>query len=139
MIKINENDYGTISVEDNVLSNLIYEEIQKMSPYMFVCTKQGKSIVGVYKLASEKFIHPVEIDRRSEGVSIKFYVIVRFGESIKSLSNIIFDRIEEIFDMFSLDKPTMITMHVKGIYSKQISPRNSEIVRRYDSETDTTR
>ena len=103
MIKINENDYGTISVEDNVLSNLIYEEIQKMSPYMFVCTKQGKSIVGVYKLASEKFIHPVEIDRRSEGVSIKFYVIVKFGESIKSLSNIIFDRIEEILiDQFLL-------------------------------------
>lgn len=116
MGQISRNEYGTIAVNDQALTNMIIDELLEMSDSIILCNKKGKII----KHKPTPFIEPdyhdaVIITDTIKESSIKIYVIVVFGKSISSVADELFERIGAIYDSLQHKKPGIVKFRVRGM------------------------
>lgn len=116
MGQISRNDYGSIVVNDQVLTNLIIDEMLNMSDSIILCNKKGRII----KDKPTPFIEPdyhdaVIITDTIKENSVKLYVIVVFGKSISSVADELFARIGAIYDSLQHRKPDVVKFRVRGM------------------------
>lgn len=133
MSVIVRNDYGAIAVNKGVIERMIVEDMLSMSDVIMLSNKKGKPI----KEKPTPFIDPdyydaVEVTDKKDQVSVKIYVVVKFGNNISRLADRIFDSVEKDFAMLRLDKPSVISVKVRGIagiMNDEIVKRTIDIVR----------
>lgn len=131
MAVITKNDYGTIAINNKLLSKLVVDELLSMQGMVFLCNKKGR----INKKKPTPFIDPdyydaVEIDEISQDrISVKVYLVLRFNTNIKKITNRIFDKIEDSFKIFNLASPIEITISYKGIQAETKSKKRLEIKR----------
>jgi uncharacterized alkaline shock family protein YloU len=94
MSVIVRNDYGAIAVNKGVIERMIVEDMLSMSDVIMLSNKKGKPI----KEKPTPFIDPdyydaVEVTDKKDQVSVKIYVVVRFGNNISRLADRIFDSV----------------------------------------------
>lgn len=130
MSVITRNDYGAIAVNKGVIERMIIADLLGMSDSLQLCTKKGKPIKEKpTPLIDPDYFDAVEVSEKRDAVSVRIYIIVKFGNNISQLADNIFDSVESGFDMLRLGKPASITVKVRGIMSDGIVKRNIDIVR----------
>lgn len=131
MSVIERNEYGAVGVNKSVIEKMIIEDLLELSDSLILCNKKGKPI----KEKPTPWIDPdqydaIEVtDKRGE-VDVKIYIIARHGSNISKLSDKIFDSIGQTFELLRLDKPSSISVKVRGIMSNELVKRNIEVVRK---------
>lgn len=127
--RITENEFGIIDIHRDVLARLVVDKIADMDAFVVPCNKKGKPLKRkMFSIDDLENSVDVKINNRNE-ITVRVYLLSRFGESINQISNELFDSIESEFEKLSIAKPKTITAYIKGVMAKQIIERNIEVTR----------
>ena len=134
MAVINRNEHGAIALNNKVLSKMIIEELLDMQSLIIMCNKKGKIIKdNPTPIIDPDYYDAVDVSETTKGgMQVKIYLISRIGSNISDLSNNIFNKIENCFEVFKLNKPNLITIYYKGIISDYNSKKRIQVMRRND-------
>ena len=133
MSVITRNNYGAIAVNKGVIERMIVEDMLAMDDALMLSNKKGKPI----KEKPTPFIDPdyydaIEVSDKKDQVTVKIYIVARFGNNISATADRIFDAVEKDFAMLRLSKPSVISVKIRGIsgiMKDEIVKRNIDIVR----------
>ena len=133
MSVIVRNSYGAIAVNKGVIERMIIEDMLAMSDSLIMCNKSAKPI----KDKPTPFIDPdyfdsVEVSDKKDFIKVKVYIIVKFGNNISDVADMLFETIENDFLLLKLRKPDVIKIKVRGIMSDELVKRNIDVVRDND-------
>lgn len=122
MYKIN-NEAGDISFPLTLISEIISDCVQKMKGDVFLSTSRAKLIK--YGTSSES--NSIITDFSDGNISVKVYVVIRFGAGIAKTTKKLMRDIETSLETFLGKKPKKVLVHVSGVISKRIAKRNIEV------------
>ena len=99
-------------------------------------TKKGRQIGSDAKFSISDFAGAIEIEPSLNGdnVDIEFSVIMKFGTSIRSLTDALSDYIADTILQKQNKRPNQIKIRITGVKSRQIARRNLEVIKRYEPE-----
>lgn len=128
-----KNEYGNITISDSVIANIIIEEIAKYNGRVLITNSKGKSVSRLYKTMGGSPATNIETVIDENGLlSIKFYIVLKFGMSIKHSTEYIIDDIAKEIELATGKLPKKITVVVSGVLSKRLARRNIEVERVYE-------
>lgn len=133
MAVVIRNEYGAIAVNRMVLNRMVIEQLLEIEDLVILCNKKGVPIKkNPTPFIDYDYYDAVDLYEKKHDVKLKIFLIAveKLGKNILDITEEIMNRIEESFEMLKLNKPSKITIYVKGIMTDQISKRNIEIVRR---------
>ena len=133
MSVILRNKYGAIAVNKGVIERMIIEDMLGMDSAIMLSNKKGKPI----KEKPTPFIDPdyydaVDVSEKKGEVKVKLYIVVKYGNNISRTAERIFSAVENDFETLRLEKPSRISIKVRGIsgvMNDEIVKRNIDIVR----------
>lgn len=134
MAIITKNEYGTVAINNKMLSKLVVDELLTMQSIVYMCNKKGKAI----KKKPTPFIDPdfydsVEVkEKASNGLEVTVYLVLRFSTNISKITNRLFDKIENAFEIFNIKQPTTIVISYKGIDATYKSKKNLKVKRTFN-------
>jgi uncharacterized alkaline shock family protein YloU len=115
-----KTEYGTINLDKAVIGKIILEAIDDFKGKVIISNHKGK----VSRYGASEDSSSFEIDLDGKVLNIRFFIIIKFGTSIKKVSNQLIQSIKkDINEMLGIET-TNITIVVTGISSKQIVRRN---------------
>lgn len=131
-----ETKIGNIYFSKDILNRIIHEAVARCDGKVELNNYKGKYMNMVPGLASKMKMNMyseeaggVEIKELEEGLEICVYIVVKFGTSIKRVTNIIIDFIYENVEKITGHKPNKVTVIVTGTSSKNIARRHIEVSR----------
>lgn len=133
MSVILRNDYGAIAVNKVVIERMIIEDMLDLDSLLMLSDKKGRPI----KEKPTPFIDPdyydaVDVSEKKGEVKVKIYVVAKYRANISDTAEKIFNTVERVFSTLRLDKPSKISIKVRGIagvINDEIVKRNIDIVR----------
>ena len=130
---IRSNEYGTVSVNNSVLSKLIVDNMLSMSNLLVPCNRRGKVLRRGFFSGFNEMLNSVEISDNSGNFIVKVYFVLLENSKYEQSAKALFDMIEDDFELLNLDRPIKLIANVKGIIRNQIlSKKDTEIVRQND-------
>lgn len=127
------NDFGTISVLDNAISDIIIDEIKKYGGRIDITNSRGKAVPKLYKSVGGSAAANIQIDTDDdERLDIKLHIVLKFGMSIKKTTDEIAENIRKQINLATGKNPARITLIITGVVSKKFARRNIEVVKTYD-------
>ena len=133
MSVIVRNSYGAIAVNKGVIERMIIEDMLSMGSFLMLSNKKGKPIKEKpTPIIDPDYYDAVEVSEKKDQVNVKIYIVVRKGQNISETADRIFEAVENDFEMLRLDKPSSISVKVRGIEGSMngvIVKRNIDIVR----------
>lgn len=130
-----DTELGEIAVSDIMFAQVISEcfKSETCLGRVFPATKKGRQIGSDQKYSISEFASHIETEKSFDGesVDLTFSVIVKFGTSIRSLTDVLGDDIAEKIQQKLGQKPRQITIRITGVKSRQIARRNLEVIKRY--------
>ena len=131
-------ELGKITVSDLIFAQIIEKsfKLSECRDKVWPANLKGKQIGNEQKFNLSDFAHEIEVESSSDEInfSLTFNVIIRFGASIKQITNAMSDYISDTILQKQGKRPEMIKIRVVGVKSKQIGKRNVEVVHRYEAE-----
>lgn len=117
-----KNEKGTVSLNKNIIGNIVVQAMSEFQDKVFLCNQKGKLMPEDPRNAAM-----MDIVFEEGEFTVKFYILIRFGTSINAVTNKIIDAIyEDIKSTLDL-RPQKVTAVVLGIVSKQVAKRNIEV------------
>lgn len=133
-----ETELGTITVSNLLFAQIIADsfKLDECKGKVWPSTKKGKQIGSDMKFNLSDFAGAIEVEDSAsgDGIDIEFNVIVKFGTSIRSVSEAIADEVAKSIEQKHGRKPNRIKIRVAGVKSKQIAKRNLEVIKCYGTE-----
>ncbi len=133
MSVIVRNSYGAIAVNKGVIERMIIEDMLGMGAFLMLSNKKGKPIKEKpTPIIDPDYFDAVEVSEKKDEVKVKIYIVVKKEKNISETADRIFETVEKDFEMLRLDKPSSITVKVRGIEGTMngvIVKRNIDIVR----------
>ena len=127
------NSYGAIAVNKGVMERMIIEDMLGMGAFLMLSNKKGKPIKEKpTPIIDPDYFDAVEVSEKKDEVKVKIYIVVKREKNISETADRIFETVEKDFEMLRLDKPSSITVKVRGIEGTMngvIVKRNIDIVR----------
>ena len=124
------NELGKIRISNNIFAEIILDSFALNIGKVWPATKKGKQIGKEDKSNTYDFGSTIEASEEYGELCLKFYIIIKFGVSIKDLTNKIFDyvfaRIKEAYGK----EPGKVIIVISGIKSKKIAAREIEVTRK---------
>lgn len=129
-----ETKYGKISFSQNIINRIVVEAVEKTNGKAFVLNYKGKYMNVVPGIASKMNIYDeeaggIEIISAGTGIALRVYIVIKFGSSIKQVTNEIIDYIYEETEKIMGERPEKVTVVITGIVSKNIARRHIEVSR----------
>lgn len=126
---------GEIAVSDILFAQVISEcfKSETCQGRVFPATRKGRQIGSNQRYSLSEFAGHIETEKSADGesVDLTFSIIVKFGTSIRSLTDVLGDDIAESLEKRLGQKPRQITIRITGVKSRQIARRNLEVIKRY--------
>ena len=130
-----ETDLGTISVSNILFAQIIAESFEQEAcrGKVWPATRKGRQIGNDQKYSISEFASHIEAEPSFDksSVDLEFSVIVKFGASIRRLTDAVCDYIADELYKKQGKKPCQITVHISGVKSRQTARRSLEVVKRY--------
>lgn len=132
MLLEKNNELGKISISNNVFAQIIKDSLELCRGRVWPATKKGKQIGNEWKFNLSDFASTVEVKGKDQdnNFELRFYVITKFGSSIKSITDVIMDSIFEKIKSTTGEYPNEVTIVVVGVKSRLIAKREIEVVRK---------
>lgn len=129
-----ETKLGDIHFSSNIVNKIAEKAVESCG---------GKAMLHNYKSALkdvmpimaskmnlyDESVASVEVTNSDDGYSMKVYVVIKFGASIKAVTKEIIDSIYDNAEVIIGHKPEKVTVVVTGVVSKNIAKRHIEVSR----------
>lgn len=124
---------GRISFSDRVVATEIIDVIdtKEYDELIWLSTTKGRFLLEEDVIPSSDSLKNIEISFDNKQFSIKYYAIVKFGESIKSLLKKLNQEIVHHLQERLNVSPSEITVVITGVKSENVSARNMEFKFKY--------
>lgn len=133
-----DTDLGKITISNGIFAHLILESFHQdnCEGKIWAATKKGRLIALDNKGSFNEFTNSIEIESTDDGknIEMEFSIIIKFGTSIKKITDHIGDYIANKFYQQYGKKPIQIKIKIAGVKSRQIAKRNLEVIKRYETE-----
>ena len=103
---------------------------------IWAATRKGRQIGSDQKFSVGEFASHIEAENSFDGAGadLEFSVIVRFGTSIRKLTDDVCNYIAETLYEKQGRKPNQIKIHIVGVRSRQTARRSLEVIKRYGAD-----
>ena len=128
-------ELGEVKISDQIIAQIILDamESENIRDRIWPATVRGRQIGLLPKIVDAEFASNMNIDSdENDRLTLEFNVIVKFGESIRSVTHILADNIEESLKYLLGINTSVITINIAGVRSRQIARRNTKAVYRYE-------
>lgn len=124
---------GRISFSDRVIATEIIDVIdtKEYDELIWLSTTKGRFLLEEDVIPSSDSLKNIEISFDNMQFRIKYYAIVKFGESIKSLLKKLNQEIVHHLQERLTVSPREITVVITGVKSENVSARNMEFKFKY--------
>ncbi|MBN7772572.1 Asp23/Gls24 family envelope stress response protein [Clostridium aminobutyricum] len=129
MLYKEENEKGSIIIEKAVIARIIMEVVSQFNGKVFISNYKNKATTFYAKIGVTDEINSMDITMGDQGLDIKIYIVVKFGTSIKMVTNKLITDINNKIIEFTMMKPNSVSVVVTGMISKNIAKRNIEVKR----------
>lgn len=121
-----ENELGEIVLTENVVARVVTETARSFGGRILFSSQKGKLLkVGN---TGREHLNFIEVEETEDGkVDIRFYVIIRFGTSISSITEELGPAIRENVPKVAGVEVGSLIMTITGVKSKKIGKRSLEI------------
>ncbi len=120
-----KTDLGEIEISRSILTHVILEAVSDMDGLVLVSNRKGK-LQSMNARFGGDAADSIEIEEDGERLLIRMYVIMRFGSSMRQLSDQLSERIRKKIVKVTGASPASIILHVTGTLSKRVAPRDLE-------------
>lgn len=129
-----ETKYGRISCSQSIINRIVAEAVESCNGKAVILNYKGKYMNVVPGIASKMNIYDeeaggIEIVNAGTGIALRVYIVIKFGSSIKQVTNEIIDYIYEKTEKIIGECPEKVTVVVTGVVSKNIARRHIEVSR----------
>lgn len=127
---------GRISFSDRVIATEIIDVIatKEYDELIWLSTSKGRFLLEEDFIPSSDSLKNIEISFDDNNFRIKYYAIVRFGESIKNLLKKLNQEIVHHLQDRLAVSPSEITVVITGVKSENVSARNMEFKFKYEDK-----
>ncbi len=130
-----ETDLGTISVSNAIFAQIILDAFEQEScrGKVWPATKRGRQIGGDQLPSAADYGGYIEAEHSFDGTTIdlEFSIIIRFGTSIRRITDAIGDYIAGVIYEKHGKYPGQIRIRIAGVRSRQVARRNLEVIKNY--------
>lgn len=126
--------YGNITITDSIFADIVKTALYNSGFYdtLWISTKRGK-IISSEGFSPSAIAPYIKAELNDEGNAvITFYVVIKFGSSIKYVTNTFADYVKREFDDRCDITLSAVNITVAGIKSKNIARRKVEVSRIYE-------
>lgn len=130
---LKENSIGQIKINKTLFARTIYNAICLTNDEIYMANENAK-IIGTKnkKGSTNNLASKIVVLENEDTIDITFYVVFKFGTSIKSNAEIILnDIIDKLSNGFK-GKNISLTMLVVGVKSKEIAKRDLVFKKSYE-------
>lgn len=124
---------GVVTVNDNVIAKIILRAAQKAEGKFFLSSERGRILGVASRVGVGDVIGNFQIEEKDDKYFLKFSGIIRFGSSIKNVTETVLDSAEEEMKQSFPSRGGEITLHIVGVKSKQVAERDIEVKREYEA------
>lgn len=124
---------GTIIVNNNVIAKVVLRAVEKTDGKFMLSSEKGRILGVASRVGVGDISGNFNIECSADTYSLKFTGIIKFGSSIKNVTDVILDSIQEEMQVLFPKQKGIITLHIVGVKSKQIALRDIEVKREYDA------
>lgn len=127
MLYKKETKEGTIYIDKSVVGKIILEAVEQFDGKVLLSNHKGKTsgIVPIIGSIDDRDFMDIEVKKK--GIDIRFYIVIRFGTSIKRVTKALIARIKKNTERITGLEVESIVVVVTGIVSKQMVRRNIEV------------
>ena len=128
-------ELGEVKISDQIIAQIILDAMdsENIRDRIWPATVRGRQIGLLPKIVDAEFASNMNIDSdENDRLTLEFNVIVKFGESIRSVTHILADNIEESLKYLLGINTSVITINIAGVRSRQIARRNTKAVYKYE-------
>ena len=124
---------GTITINPSVIAREVREAATPVKEKMFFATDKGKLVAPPMKISSADLSSNMIVEETGDSINVTVHIIMSFGSSIKTVTETIFNGIENSMRTLFPQKCGNIKIKIVGVKSKKIAPRDIEVVRKYEA------
>ena len=124
---------GTITINPSVIAREVREAATPVKEKMFFATDKGKLVAPPMKISSADLSSNMIVEETGDRINVTVHIIMSFGSSIKTVTETIFDGIENSMRALFPQKGGNIKIKIVGVKSKKIALRDIEVVREYEA------
>jgi uncharacterized alkaline shock family protein YloU len=131
-----KTDLGTITLSDDIFAEILSDVFQEAScgDSIWLSTRRGRMITKMIYWSDSELKRSIDCSFDEQGrVSLRFSVVVRFGISIRRVTGIIADQVAKRIEEVLGSPPSVITIEIAGVRSRQTARRNTKVVYRYEN------
>lgn len=130
---IRETGLGTLAINDNVIAKAILRSTAPVNSKLFLSTEKGKIIGSPLRVSGSELSSNVLIGEEEGRYYVTFYVVTRFGASIKNVTETVLDLLQKELNAMFPGQGGCLTMKIVGVKSKNVAERNIEVKREYEA------
>lgn len=124
---------GTVTVNDNVIAKIILRAVEKSDGKLLLPSERGRILGVASRVGVGDILGNFQIQEKENKYFLKFSGIIRFGSSIKNVTENVLDLVQEEMQQFFPTQGGEIILHIVGVKSKQIAERDIEVKREYEA------
>ena len=126
MIYKMETEKGSLILEEGAIGSIVADVLDRQEGKLWISSRKGRILGRMARLSGIDPVDYMEISMEPEGLSIRLYLILRFGVSIRTITQQLIAQIKEEI-LLSTGLPAQVTIVVNGVLSKQLAKRQIEI------------
>lgn len=124
-----QTENGTIIVFKEAVNCIIVKVIEEFEGKVSIGNHKGKLSDFMSKIGGKEEASDIQITNGEHGLDIRVYLLIRFGTSIRKVTELLIDRIKTQVEMETEQSVNSVSLIITGVFSKQIAKRNIEIKR----------
>lgn len=124
---------GTVTVNDNIIAKIILRAVEKSDGKLLLSSERGRILGVASRVGVGDILGNFQIQEKENKYFLKFSGIIRFGSSIKNVTENVLDLVQEEMQQFFPTQGGEIILHIVGVKSKQIAERDIEVKREYEA------
>ncbi len=125
-------ELGTIVVTKEALGEMVLDAVSQgdLQGRIWLANKKGKRIQGLTALMGEEKAL-IGTDPEDGRLVVEICIIVRFGLSMKHLTDILMEELRRRLYRLTGQNPASITIHIVGTLSRNVAKRDIRITKEY--------
>ena len=120
-IKI-ENENGSININRRIIEKIVKYTIAKYPEVISLTNSKGQISNIVSRIADDS--HLVDVTNQDTDITVKVYIIMKFGVSINNTTQKIINEIKKNIHEAINIMPDTVYIFIKGIKAKKIAKRD---------------
>lgn len=126
MIYKMETEIGSLILEEGAIGSIVAEVLDQHEGKLWISNRKGKILGRMARLGGIDPVDYMEISMEPEGITVRLYLILKFGVSIRSITQQLISDIKAEIHLHT-GLSSQVTIVVNGVLSKQLAKRHIEI------------